>query len=1207
MQDSSISCPELQKAKEDYAGEAWSQAKDALNACPEELREGIEWFALHAKVRSALGECLDRLLLDVRARLLARSEAGDAEKATLFHLLASGYGTKRVLSLALDNIKKAQELEPENARHFALEGGIHLFFDDRERALAPSEAAYRRDSEGWGALALARYHFVLGNFSKASELLVACVRKDCELAVLRLRLSLANATGEYEKARTLLESILQRTPNGHRRRFDLCELGIIQYTLGASEQALEAWSIVWRENADDAPGVQARFFMDSHENTQGKGRRLQLSAFPTIVQKYDFCGPASMELLLRYFQVEADQDAIAKLVMRDTGTPLYLMTEYFRELGFETRYFSANPHTLCACIASQVPVILHEEHSRSSHVSVVVGFDERLDCVILQDPSNHERRYRRWKSQQSIGELFRNAALAVFPASAREIAAQLDDAGVIDLEYMRLFNAISNPSIDEDPLQVLDLCDQVLDMEKDYPLAHRRRLDALLNLAHGPEHAKYAERFMQELCLVRCTYIGWEFAHELHAHFLLKQNRLLEAIIEFEEAAVRDTGDANHPERQAACWLELGNYAKAEEKLWVALRLDPTHKQATLDGAWYHLEIDDLEAASHFAECAALMAPENPSCHRALIELATRQGRWEDALATARTLVALSPDQARDRISLGQVLEKLGEQDPAHREEALATYQACFERWPELPDAAIHAAKLAEAAKDYVSAFAWLRKAAETAPEDQLGSLLRNITQVADRRGLHRSGTKALEEIIERRPIEDAYEDYLDCLDELDAGSQALAFLMALDPTLSVVRYSLPGRLAASGCTDEERVERLFREALAEWPDDETLLKQYGDWLAVKDPASALALFNSCESSPFVDLQKAVHLVELEQFDEAWHLLEALAINDCTIQHYYNRATIGKCGGVEEAKAFVSSLDPLEKHHFRTLFALFASQGRIDEALACCKNVPDEDWTIMSMLKNAQLQHSGLREEFARRRKGSGERIGSSYAKKVANAVMAGFRASDGFPEDLEALLQSEESLDILAAAAESLTFSRDAQVLDRLDGALAQKKEAEYLSVLCQGCLQGRQGRLREAIQSALEALRSKPSCIASLELVMCCSLLLLELDTALDYALKTDYAREGLPWVDEAAVQGLVSFMKGDLPSAANRKRHIEMLLEGDGLSGSRYPLYVSLSAALEGRREGVEQARSMQGDNFYAPEAPFWDALLEKIGDAERRRQG
>nr|WP_316046348.1 C39 family peptidase [Planococcus glaciei] len=106
------------------------------------------------------------------------------------------------------------------------------------------------------------------------------------------------------------------------------------------------------------------------------------------VQKMNYCVPASLSLMLEVYGKDIGQDEIASHVFDVTGTKLRTTMKYMESLGLGARYFKGDVALYKQFIDAGVPILLSMMIENSAHVQVVVGYDDRLQGLIIQDPND---------------------------------------------------------------------------------------------------------------------------------------------------------------------------------------------------------------------------------------------------------------------------------------------------------------------------------------------------------------------------------------------------------------------------------------------------------------------------------------------------------------------------------------------------------------------------------------------------------------------------------------------------------------------------------------------------------------------------------------------------------------------------------------------------------------------------------------------------
>lgn len=115
--------------------------------------------------------------------------------------------------------------------------------------------------------------------------------------------------------------------------------------------------------------------------------RSELRLTPNI-QKLNYCVPASLALMLEAYGMKKGQDEISEHVFDVTGSDLQKTMEYMESLGFTARYFKGTIDLYKQLIDAGVPVLLSMMIENSAHVQVVIGYDDRLQALVIQDPND---------------------------------------------------------------------------------------------------------------------------------------------------------------------------------------------------------------------------------------------------------------------------------------------------------------------------------------------------------------------------------------------------------------------------------------------------------------------------------------------------------------------------------------------------------------------------------------------------------------------------------------------------------------------------------------------------------------------------------------------------------------------------------------------------------------------------------------------------
>jgi tetratricopeptide (TPR) repeat protein len=123
-----------------------------------------------------------------------------------------------------------------------------------------------------------------------------------------------------------------------------------------------------------------------------KGEYSRLPIKP-IIQKSNYCVPASLEMILTYYGVQKTQDEIAAEIFNDTGSKLSTTIDFLERNGFACRYFIGNKEQYQTLLRNNIPILLSVDFEHSSHVQVLKGYDSRYDLYHIQDPNMLETIY----------------------------------------------------------------------------------------------------------------------------------------------------------------------------------------------------------------------------------------------------------------------------------------------------------------------------------------------------------------------------------------------------------------------------------------------------------------------------------------------------------------------------------------------------------------------------------------------------------------------------------------------------------------------------------------------------------------------------------------------------------------------------------------------------------------------------------------------
>ncbi len=106
-------------------------------------------------------------------------------------------------------------------------------------------------------------------------------------------------------------------------------------------------------------------------------------------QRGNYCGPATLQTILRHWGIERGQEEIAGLVYTGiAGTPPQVLHHYAESVGLESAEFAGSDETWKALIDAGYPVLwLQMSGGRGGHYRVVFGYDDVLEEWLVNDPN----------------------------------------------------------------------------------------------------------------------------------------------------------------------------------------------------------------------------------------------------------------------------------------------------------------------------------------------------------------------------------------------------------------------------------------------------------------------------------------------------------------------------------------------------------------------------------------------------------------------------------------------------------------------------------------------------------------------------------------------------------------------------------------------------------------------------------------------------
>ncbi|CAG9622385.1 C39 family peptidase [Sutcliffiella rhizosphaerae] len=178
-------------------------------------------------------------------------------------------------------------------------------------------------------------------------------------------------------------------------------------------------------------------FLEEHKevrkNSQFKNLTEKVSGnqfvtnYHSSIQKDNFCVPACISMVFSMYGQSVPQEEIAEKVFSVSGSSLIKTIGYLKGNGYTSRYFQANVELVKQLLDVGAAIIMNVEYPSSSHVQLVVGYDDILNTLFIQDPNfpeMHRLDYEKFSEEYGNSKCL---AIAVLPNKESQQLSFLDD------------------------------------------------------------------------------------------------------------------------------------------------------------------------------------------------------------------------------------------------------------------------------------------------------------------------------------------------------------------------------------------------------------------------------------------------------------------------------------------------------------------------------------------------------------------------------------------------------------------------------------------------------------------------------------------------------------------------------------------------------------------------------------------------------------
>ena len=115
---------------------------------------------------------------------------------------------------------------------------------------------------------------------------------------------------------------------------------------------------------------------------------------PYVKQDVNYCGPASLSMVMAYYGLTVDQHDIGKGIVHDNGTSAIDLINRAEDYGFNAGMANCELNNVLSLLSESKPVIIRilNDLGDDGHFVVVTGYDRSQDLIYLNDPDQPDRK-----------------------------------------------------------------------------------------------------------------------------------------------------------------------------------------------------------------------------------------------------------------------------------------------------------------------------------------------------------------------------------------------------------------------------------------------------------------------------------------------------------------------------------------------------------------------------------------------------------------------------------------------------------------------------------------------------------------------------------------------------------------------------------------------------------------------------------------------
>ncbi|MCC6546651.1 C39 family peptidase [Candidatus Sumerlaeota bacterium] len=202
-------------------------------------------------------------------------------------------------------------------------------------------------------------------------------------------IDLLRENGEWDEALAMCGQLEKVTNQPQYVQSCAMKEAEILHDAGRDAKAIEVLSDYVANNRS-APNWQATVMMLTRLQSAEPGQKVRILAdIPYLQQRGNYCGPASLHMILHHYGIDETQDEIAGRVYTGVaGTPPQVLHHFAESIGMKSTEFKADDETWKRLLDAGYPILwLQMLGRRGGHYRVITGYDDVFKTWLVHDPN----------------------------------------------------------------------------------------------------------------------------------------------------------------------------------------------------------------------------------------------------------------------------------------------------------------------------------------------------------------------------------------------------------------------------------------------------------------------------------------------------------------------------------------------------------------------------------------------------------------------------------------------------------------------------------------------------------------------------------------------------------------------------------------------------------------------------------------------------